>query len=172
MGRLTIQKGVSYFLDLAHAVLEKIPNALFVVAGNGDMYHELLFKTAQAGISASVVFSGFVRDVQRRKLLDRADVFVMPSLSEPFGLVAMEAAQHHTPVIVSKNAGVAEVLPHAVALDFWDINKMADSIAQIVTEDKVKTEMIDGQLSDIAKQTWKSSAQKVKGIYRKAFLGK
>ena len=171
MGRLTIQKGVSYFLDLAHAVLEKTPNALFVVAGNGDMYHELLFRTASAGISASVVFSGFVRDAQRKKLLDRADVFVMPSLSEPFGLVALEAAQHHTPVIVSKNAGVAEVLPHATVLDFWDIDKMADSITQIISNTTLSQQMIQGQLADISKQTWKSSAQKVKQIYRTAFLG-
>lgn len=172
MGRLTIQKGVSYFLDLAHAVLQKIPNALFVVAGNGDMYHELLLKTAASGISASVVFSGFVRDVQRKKLLDRADVFVMPSISEPFGLVALEAAQHHTPVIVSKNAGVSEVLPHAIALDFWDIDKMADSIAEIVTDEKKSSEMIAGQLQDISRQTWKSSAEKISQIYKKAFLGK
>lgn len=171
MGRLTIQKGVSYFLDLAHAVLEKIPNALFVVAGNGDMYHELLLKTASAGISASVVFSGFVRDAQRKKLLDRADVFVMPSLSEPFGLVALEAAQHHTPVIVSKNAGVAEVLPHATVLDFWDIDKMADSITQIITNTILSQQIVQGQLADISQQTWKSSAQKVKHIYRTAFLG-
>lgn len=171
MGRLTIQKGVSYFLDLAHAVLQKIPNALFVVAGNGDMYHELLLKTAASGISASVVFSGFVRDSQRKKLLDRADVFVMPSVSEPFGLVALEAAQHHTPVIVSKNAGVSEVLPHAIALDFWDIDQMTESIADIISDDDVSSQMVAGQLNDIAKQTWKSSAEKIASVYKKAFLG-
>lgn len=172
MGRLTIQKGVSYFLDLAHAVLKKIPQALFVVAGHGDMYQELLLRTADNGLSASVVFSGFVRNKQRRKLLDRADVFVMPSISEPFGLVALEAAQRHTPVIVSKNAGVSEVLPHAIALDFWDVNKMADSIVEIISDDTVAENLVKGQLKDLSKQTWHSSAQKVKDVYTRAFLGR
>lgn len=172
MGRLTIQKGVSYFLDLAKAVLQKIPNALFVVAGNGDMYHELLIKTAYNGLSASVVFSGFVRNEQRRKLLNRADVFVMPSVSEPFGLVALEAAQRHTPVIVSTNAGVSEVLPNAIKLDFWDIDKMADSIVELVTDESKAQSQVSGQLDDLSKQTWQNSAQKIKDVYKKAFLGK
>lgn len=172
MGRLTIQKGVSYFLDLAHAVLQKIPDALFVVAGQGDMYHELLFRNAHQGLSASVVFSGFVRDEQRNKLLDRADVFVMPSISEPFGLVALEAAQRHTPVIVSKNAGVSEVLPHAITLDFWDVDKMAQAIYDLVTNKESAQRQVNGQLNDISRQTWKSSAQKVQEVYKKAFLGR
>jgi glycogen(starch) synthase len=172
MGRLTIQKGVSYFLDLAQAVLKKIPNALFVVAGDGDMYHELLIKTAYNGLSASVVFSGFVRNEQRRKLLDRADVFVMPSISEPFGLVALEAAQRHTPVIVSTNTGVSEVLPSAIKLDFWDIDKMTSSIVELVTDKSIADLQVTGQLVDLSKQTWKNSAQKIKDVYKKAFLGK
>jgi glycosyltransferase involved in cell wall biosynthesis len=145
MGRLTIQKGANYFIELARAVLQRIPEALFVVAGDGDMYHELLFKTAHEGLSASVVFSGFVRDAQKRKLLNRADVFVMPSVSEPFGLVALEAAQRHTPVIVSKNAGVSEVMPHAIALDFWDIKKMAESIVDLVSNEKTAQLQTVGQ---------------------------
>lgn len=171
MGRLTIQKGVSYFLDLAQEVLHNIPEALFVVAGNGDMYHELLIKTAGDGLSASVVFSGFVRDEQKRKLLNRADVFVMPSISEPFGLVALEAAQRHTPVIISKNAGVSEVLPSAISLDFWDIKKMAQAIVQLVSNPEKSKTQVEGQLADLSKQTWKNSAQKVKEVYKKAFLG-
>lgn len=171
MGRLTIQKGTTYFLDLARAVLQKIPEALFVVAGQGDMYHELLIKTAHDGLSASVVFSGFVRDEQQRKLLDRADVFVMPSISEPFGLVALEAAQRHTPVIVSKNAGVSEVLPHAISLDFWDIKKMADAIVGLVTNTEKSQLQAKGQLSDLSKRTWISSALQVREVYKKALLG-
>lgn len=172
MGRLTIQKGISYFLDLAKEVLKKIPEALFIVAGNGDMYHELLIKTAKNGLSASVVFSGFVRSEQKRKLLNRADVFVMPSVSEPFGLVALEAAQRHTPVIVSTNSGVSEVLSSAIRLDFWDINKMAESIVELVTNQSKSDLQVDGQLKDLSKQTWKNSAQKIKDVYKKAFLGK
>jgi len=172
MGRLTIQKGTNYFIDLAQAVLKQIPEALFVVAGDGDMYHELLFKTAREGLSASVVFSGFVRDAQKRKLLDRADVFVMPSVSEPFGLVALEAAQRHTPVIVSKNSGVSEVMPHAISLDFWDIQKMADSIVKLIGNEPLAQEQSAGQLNDLTKHTWKSSAQKIRQVYQNALLGR
>jgi glycogen synthase len=172
MGRLTLQKGVSYFLDLAAQVLKKIPDALFVVAGSGDMYHELLFRTSNSQLSASVVFSGFVRDKQRDKLLDRADVFVMPSISEPFGLVAMEAAQRHTPVIISKNSGVAEVLPSAIALDFWDLQKMSEAISEIVSSEQHLQKIVTGQLKDISQQTWHLSAQKIRDIYRNTFLGR
>ncbi|MBU0974086.1 glycosyltransferase family 4 protein [Patescibacteria group bacterium] len=172
MGRLTMQKGVTYFLDLASEVLKNIPNALFVVAGSGDMYHELLFKTANANLSASVVFSGFVRDKQKNKLLDRADVFVMPSVSEPFGLVAMEAAQRHTPVIVSKNSGVGEVLTGAQMIDFWDIKKMSETIVGLVGDKQYSETVVNEQLKNVDSQTWKGSAQKVKRIYEKFFLGK
>lgn len=172
MGRLTLQKGVTYFLDLAKKVLTQLPTALFVVAGSGDMYHELLFKTAADHLSANVLFSGFVRDEQKNRLLDRADVFVMPSISEPFGLVALEAAQRNTPVIISKNTGVSEVLPSAIALDFWDINKMSSSIVELVTNKKKAQHVVSQQLLDVAKQTWKSSAQKIQEVYSKAFLGK
>lgn len=172
MGRLTLQKGVTYFLDLAKEVLKTIPNALFVVAGAGDMYHELLFKTASSQLSASVLFSGFVRENQRRKLLNRADVFVMPSVSEPFGLVAMEAAQRHTPVIVSKSSGVGEVLAGAQIIDFWDIKKMAQTIANLLDNKDYSDSIVTKQLKSIDSQTWKISAEKVKQIYQKIFLGR
>jgi glycogen synthase len=172
MGRLTLQKGATYFLDLANEVLKDIPNALFVVAGAGDMYHELLFKTANSKLSASIVFSGFVRANQRRKLLNRADVFVMPSVSEPFGLVAMEAAQRHTPVIVSKNAGVSEVLTGAEVVDFWDINKMSKTILRLINNKNYSNTVVNEQLDNIESQTWKNSAEKVKRVYRKVFLGR
>lgn len=171
MGRLTLQKGATYFLDLASEVLKNIPNALFVVAGDGDMYHELLFKTANSKLSASVIFSGFVRDSQRKKLLNRADIFVMPSVSEPFGLVAMEAAQMHTPVIVSKNSGVGEVLTGAQMVDFWDIKKMSETIAKLLNNKQYSKDVVTAQLKNVEAQTWESSALNVREIYRKVFLG-
>lgn len=172
MGRLTMQKGADYFLKLARAVLKQLPNALFVVAGSGDMYHELLFKTAYDQLSANVVFSGFVRDTQKERLLNRADVFVMPSLSEPFGLVAVEAAQRHTPVIVSKNAGVSEVMPGSIRADFWDIEHMAHQIVALVRDEKFSIQVREQQLADLEQVTWDKSAQKIIDLYRKTFLGK
>lgn len=170
MGRLTVQKGAEYFLYLANSVLKKIPSALFVVAGSGDMYHQLLLETADQRLSAHVLFSGFVRDKQREVLLDRADVFVMPSISEPFGLVALEAAQRSTPVIVSKNAGVSEVLPSAIQTDFWDIEKMSSEIVKLISKQSVSQEVVTGQLDDLSKVTWSSATQKIKEVYRKVFF--
>jgi len=172
MGRLTSQKGAEYFLHLASSIVAQKPEALFVVAGNGDMYHELLLKTAKQGLSASVVFSGFVRSNQKHKLLDRADVFVMPSLSEPFGLVALEAAQRHTPVIVSKSSGVVEVLPSAIAVDFWDVDMMTKTVVNLLADDSLHQAVTQNQLGDLNHTTWVNSAKRIKEVYRSAFLGR
>lgn len=172
MGRLTMQKGADYFLALSQAVLRQLPNALFVVAGSGDMYHELLLQTAGRGLSAHVLFSGFVRDEQREKLLDRADVFVMPSVSEPFGLVALEAAQRKTPVIVSSNSGVSEVMPSSHVVDFWDIDKMTSEIVRLVSKDDVSKQVVQNQLHDLESVTWGVAAEKIRNVYKRAFLGR
>ena len=166
MGRLTGQKGPEYFLHLSQRVLKALPAAVFIVAGSGDLYHSLLMTTARERLSAAVLFSGFVRGEDQARLLDRADVFVMPSVSEPFGLVALEAAEHHTPVIVSKNSGVKEVLPSALALDFWDLDKMVAAIVDIVQHKEKKAKMIDAQLQEVAHLDWNTAAQKVKYLYR------
>jgi glycogen synthase len=171
MGRLTQQKGAEFFLDVARQVKQQVPDALFIVAGNGDQYYDLLFKTAYDEMSASVLFSGFVRDKQRERLLDRADVFLMPSLSEPFGLVALEAAQRHTPVIISKNSGVAEVLPSAIAIDFWDVDQMSRQLVQLLQSTNRRQKQVTAQLSDVKKITWQNAAQQVKDSYRRAFTG-
>jgi len=166
MGRLTGQKGPEYFLDLAQSVLHYLPEAIFIVAGNGDLYQELLFTTAHKGLSSKVLFSGFVRDRQKAKLLDRADVFVMPSLSEPFGLVAVEAAQRSTPVIISKNSGVAEVLPSSIQADFWDIDLMTQSIVELIKNKQLSQDVVKNQNIELENVTWKSAAQKVTEVYQ------
>jgi glycogen synthase len=171
MGRLTLQKGGYHFIELARKVLAVEPNALFVVAGSGELYHELLFKAANDSLSASVLFSGFVRDRQREILLDRADVFVMPSVSEPFGLVALEAAQRHTPVILSKSSGVSEVLPNSIAVDYWDVEQMSNTIIDLIRNQSRKQQVIEGQLNDLSSVTWDNSASKMMQVYRQAFLG-
>lgn len=165
MGRLTGQKGPEHFLQLARSVLEKLPETLFVIAGHGDLYQELLFSGAGKSLSGKVLFSGFVRDRQRDKLLDRADIFVMPSLSEPFGLVAVEAAQRSTPVIISKSSGVSEVLPHSLQADFWDIELMTKQIVELLTNSKLSQSVIAEQHQDLQPVTWRSAAQKIREIY-------
>ncbi|PIR59160.1 MAG: hypothetical protein COU69_02120 [Candidatus Pacebacteria bacterium CG10_big_fil_rev_8_21_14_0_10_56_10] len=168
MGRMTVQKGPDYFLRLAAALVKKQPNILLVMAGSGDMYHQLLLSAAGQNLSTSVLFSGFVRDRQRQVLLDRADVLVMPSVSEPFGLVALEAAQRHTPVIVSKSSGVSEVLPAAVQLDFWDIDAMVDSIISLLNDPGQAAHQARSQLNQLDSLSWHKAAQLVKRIYHQA----
>jgi glycogen(starch) synthase len=172
MGRLTGQKGADYFLNLAQQTLKDFPQALFVVAGSGDMYHQLLWQTAYQGLSASVLFAGFVRGKQKEMLLDRADVFVMPSLSEPFGLVALEAAQRHTPVIASKNSGVKEVLPSAIQVDFWDVNLMKKTIIDLLKNQTQSQNIVQNQLQELKDVTWQKAAINLKQVYRKAFTAK
>ena len=169
MGRLTSQKGADYFLQLARMVQRRVPEVLFVVAGSGDLYHELLFKAAGNRLTATLLFSGFLRDHQRNRLLDRADVFVMPSLSEPFGLVALEAAQRHTPVIVSKNTGVAEVMPSAIAVDFWDVNAMTSEVLRLLAEPQYAHGVVERQLEEVQKVTWHRAADKIRSVYSKLF---
>jgi glycosyltransferase involved in cell wall biosynthesis len=166
MGRLTAQKGAEYFLELARSVLQRIPEALFVVAGSGDLYHSLLLKNAYEQLSASVIFGGFMRDKQRELLLQRADVFVMPSLSEPFGLVALEAAQRQTPVLVSMNSGVKEILPGALQADFWDIAKMTDQINDLVHNKDYAHQVVEHQNRDLKEATWDKAAAKIKNVYK------
>lgn len=172
MGRLTQQKGGQYFLYLAKKVIEQIPNALFVVAGHGDMYQELLLSSAGQKLSAHVMFSGFLRDTQKNKLLDRADAFVMPSLSEPFGLVALEAAQRNTPVIISKSSGVAEVMKDAIAIDFWDVDKMTEELVSLIKNKETRKEQIEKQHFNLASLTWDNSAKKILQVYKNVFVGK
>lgn len=167
MGRLTMQKGAEYFLSLSRKVLTEIPQALFVVAGHGDQYTMLLLENAKQRLSSSVLFAGFLRDQQRDFLLDRADVFVMPSISEPFGLVALEAVQRETPVIISKTSGVREVLPGAISVDFWDVEKMTDHIVKLIQDKSYYKSIVDAQLQDVAEVTWDNAADKVKAVYQK-----
>lgn len=167
MGRLTMQKGAEYFLKLARSVLAELPNALFVVAGYGDQYHMLLLENAKAQLSSSVLFAGFLRDQQKDFLLDRADVFVMPSISEPFGLVALEAIQRDTPVIISQTSGVKEVLPGALVVDFWDVELMTKYILKLINDKEYHAEVLNQQLQDIAHVTWENSAERVKSVYRR-----
>lgn len=171
MGRLTMQKGTEFFLKLAQRVLQQIPNALFVMAGDGDLYHELLWRVADQQLTASVLFSGFVRDRQRELLLDKSDVFVMPSVSEPFGLVALEAAQRNTPVIVSKQSGVHETMPSALLADFWDIDLMTNHVVRLLTDKQASQAQVAAQQSEVSKATWTRAADQVKQVYRTAFLG-
>ena len=131
VGRLTVQKGCDYFLETAKKVLETKPNTRFVIVGTGDLMHELIQKSIDLGINNNVTFTGFEEDVSSYYSI--ADVFVMPSVSEPFGLTALEAMACQAPVIVSKQSGASEVLRNTLKVDFWDVNELANKIISVLT---------------------------------------
>lgn len=166
VGRLTIQKGPEYFIRLAEHVLRIRPETIFVVAGDGDMYQKMIEYSAFRELTGSVLFTGFMRDVNKLQLYRRADVFVMPSVSEPFGIVALEAAAMGTPVIISKTSGVAEVLPSAKQVDFWDTDLTAELILEIVRDHHKKEQLGERLKREASEVTWSQAATKLLQIYQ------
>lgn len=167
VGRLTIQKGPEYFLSVAKEVIALSPRAVFVLAGHGDMYQSLLVSAAEQGLSGSVLFAGFLRGKEKTQLFRRANVFVMPSVSEPFGIVALEAALERTPVVVSKTSGVSEVLPHAVPIDFWDVHKMRDAIVDLISDPATHAQHVAAGLNHANALTWDKAAREIDQVYRR-----
>jgi len=170
MGRLTIQKGPEYFLAVAKKVIEVEPKAIFVLAGEGDMYQSLLVSAAAQQLTGSVLFAGFLREKEKELMYKRATVFVMPSVSEPFGIVALEAALAGAPVIASKNSGVLEVLPQAEAIDFWDINKMTEAVLRHIRQ-PIAARRSQQQMSvakeSMQKLNWRDAAHRMRDVYKK-----
>jgi glycogen(starch) synthase len=165
VGRITLQKGVDYFLHAAKMVHDRDPKTLFVVAGSGDMQNQIIRQTAELGLSNCVLFAGFVRGTELSRLYRSADLFVMPSVSEPFGLTALESMLHGTPVIVSKQSGVAEVVSSAMTVDFWDTQEMANKILGVVGYDSLQKTMAINGLRDAHRNGWSNAARKVIQIY-------
>ncbi len=170
VGRLTIQKGPEYFIDLARKVIKERPDTVFIFAGDGDMFSHLLLTSAFKHLSGSILFAGFLRDLAKDRLYKRADVFVMPSVSEPFGIVALEAADAGVPVIVSKTSGVAEVLPSAIKIDFWDVDKMAENVLNLINKTDLRKEIGDKVKREAGVITWEKSAMKIKDAYQQLLM--
>jgi len=165
LGRLTVQKNPWQFLEIAKKVVKHRPETQFVMAGDGPMLSELIDRACELGLSENVIFTGKVSRREVQSLYDAADCFVMPSLSEPFGLVALEAIAHHTPVIVSKQSGVAEVLDHAFKIDYWDADLMSDCILTILREDALASQLKAEAPRVLHRLTWKNQANHVRSLY-------
>ena len=166
MGRVTFQKGPEYFVESAKLVLEKDPNVRFVLAGDGDMMPQVIKRVAELGISDRFHFTGFLRGTDVDKMFVMSDVYVMPSISEPFGISPLEAMRAHVPVVISKQSGVAEVLTHAIKVDFWDVNAMADAIYGILQYPALAQFFARKGKEDVDNLKWESVAQKLKNIYQ------
>ncbi|MCA9353775.1 glycosyltransferase family 4 protein, partial [Candidatus Nomurabacteria bacterium] len=159
-GRITIQKGPDYFVKAAKRVLEKYPKTLFFVSGSGDMMGEIMNLAATLGIAENISFLGFTRGEDLKSLYKSADLFVMPSVSEPFGIVPLESLHEGTPVLISHQSGVSEVLSHALKTDFWDIDDMASKIIAALHYPALSQQLSREGKSEAMSVTWQKASKK------------
>ena len=165
LGRITLQKGPEYFIEAAHKVLQVMDNVRFVMAGSGDMMERMIRRAAALKITDRFHFTGFLKGADVFTMLDMSDVYIMPSVSEPFGISPLEAMQSNVPVIISKQSGVAEILTHAVKTDFWDIDAMADAIYGILNYPALSNMFIKNGKEEVIRLKWDNSARHVRDIY-------
>lgn len=161
VGRLTRQKGPERFLDIAARVLEKDPNVRFVMAGTGDYFKLMLEQSSYKQIGNRFHMTGFLNSEKLRHLFSMTDVYCMPSVSEPFGLSAVEAAQFGIPCVISKQSGVSEVLKGALTFDHWDVNKAADHILSLLNDSIYRDKIVSDAYQNLDNITWDISAQKI-----------
>ncbi|MDE6207899.1 MAG: glycosyltransferase family 4 protein [Muribaculaceae bacterium] len=167
LGRITMQKGPEYFVEAAAKVLRNCNNVRFVMAGSGDMMEKMINLAAERGISDRFHFPGFQRGKQVYEMLAASDVYVMPSVSEPFGISPLEAMQMGVPSIISKQSGCAEILTNVIKTDYWDIDAMADAMHSIITYPALYKQLKEDGLKEVAQITWDKAGQKVIDIYKK-----
>ena len=166
LGRITMQKGPEYFVEAAAKVLKNNPNVRFVMAGSGDMMDKMILLAAERGIADRFHFPGFQRGNQVYEMLKASDVYIMPSVSEPFGISPLEAMQMGVPSIISKQSGCAEILTNVIKTDYWDIDAMADAINSIVTYPAMYQQLREDGLAEVNQITWDKAGQKVINIYK------
>ncbi len=170
LGRITMQKGPEYFLHAAKRVLEVMDDVKFVMAGSGDLMYRSIELAAQLGIGQKVLFTGFLRGDDVRKIYQMADLYVMPSVSEPFGIAPLEALDNDVPVIISKQSGVSEVLKHALKVDFWDVNEMANKIVAVLRHPPLQMTLRNHGNFEVRKLRWKDAAQRCVDVYEQLLV--
>ena len=165
VGRFTIQKGLDFFMNAAAKAVHKNPKLMFVFAGDGEERNRLIARSAQLGISKNVIFTGFIRGRKLRDIYSVSDIFVMSSISEPFGLTALEAAHHGDALILTNQSGVSEVIWSAMKYDFWDENKLADEILAIANNPALKNSLQNNVREEYVQISWDKIAKKCQKIY-------
>jgi glycosyltransferase involved in cell wall biosynthesis len=164
LGRITLQKGPDYFLRAARRVIEHNPKVMFVVSGSGDMDTSVIELAATLGIAEHVIFTGFLSGADRHEMYAAADLFVMPSVSEPFGITPLEAMRLGTPVLISKQSGVAEIVRHALKCDFWDVDEMANKILAILNLSGLRSALSLHGAREAETITWSNAAVQLERI--------
>ncbi len=166
LGRITYQKGPEYFIEAAHKVLQRDPNVRFVMAGSGDMLPGMIRRVAKLGMGTRFHFTGFLKGDDVDRMFGLSDVYVMPSVSEPFGISPLEAMRSNVPVIISKQSGVAEVLSHALKVDYWDVDAMADAIYGVLHYPSMHKMFSKHGKAEVENIKWDQAGIKVKEIYK------
>lgn len=167
LGRITFQKGPDYFVEAAYKILQKDQNVRFVMAGSGDMLNKMIRRVAQLRISNKFHFTGFLDGENVDRMFSMSDVYVMPSVSEPFGISPLEAMRSNVPVVISKQSGVSEVLKYALKIDFWDIDAMSDAIYGLLHYDALSRMFIKYGKTEVDNMKWDNAAKLVKEVYIK-----
>jgi glycogen synthase len=165
LGRITIQKGIWFLVHAARDVVKHVPNAKFVIVGRGDQFDEIVSLVSDAGLSDNFLFTGWLQGVDVHKAFQMADVFVMPSVSEPFGLVALEALKNNTPIIVSKQSGVSEIVHNALTVDFWDTRDMANKIINVLQYDSLREVLQEESAEEARSFDLQTPARKCIAVY-------
>ena len=168
LGRITFQKGPDYFIEAAAKVLKRVPNVRFVMAGSGDMMNHCIRRVAQLGIADRFHFTGFLKGDDVQKMFQLSDVYIMPSVSEPFGITPLEAMRSNVPTIISHQSGVAEVLDYAVKVNYWDVDAMADAIYGLITYPALAKMFSEKGMEEVNSLKWFNAATKIKDVYQQA----
>ncbi len=166
LGRITFQKGPEYFIEAANKVLKAYPNVRFVMAGSGDMMNQMVRRVAKLRIGTRFTFTGFLTGDDVNNMYSQSDVYVMPSVSEPFGISPLEAMRMGVPVIISKQSGVSEVLKHAIKVDFWDVDALADAMYGLLAYPTLTDTLKEEGTEEVNSLNWSDSAVNVKTIYQ------
>lgn len=165
VGRITLQKGPDYFVSMAEKVIAHEPNTFFVVSGSGDMEGEMIRQVSNHGLSSKFIFCGFLRGEELNQVYKAADIFVMPSVSEPFGLVPLEAMISEVPVLVSKESGVSEIISTALKSHFWDIDDMADKVISVLRHNKLQNHLSKNGREEVKAIHWKKASDSLISLY-------
>lgn len=169
LGRVTLQKGPEYFVEAAYKVLQKMPNVRFVMAGSGELLNRMISRAASLRIADRFHFTGFLKGKDVYRMFSLSDVYVMPSVSEPFGISPLEAMQSNVPTIISYQSGVSEVLTHALKVNFWDVDALADAIYGLLNYNALSDLFKTSGKEEVENMKWENSARKVYNIYQSMF---
>ncbi|MBU2612600.1 MAG: glycosyltransferase family 4 protein [Nanoarchaeota archaeon] len=172
LGRLTLQKGPDYFIYAAKKVSEHYPDVVFVVSGSGDMEKAIIKKVAEMGLADKFIFTGFLRGKDINEAYRMADLYVMPSVSEPFGITPLEALRCETPVLISNQSGVSEILNHCLKADFWDVDEFANKIVSVLKYNELYRCLRENGSKEIKNLNWNEPAKRCAEIYEELLRGK